>query len=144
MEGLTKAAGMFREAIGHTSREKLPVTLQEFPHGACGDATLLLGYYLKTLGFGTFDYVLGMGEDEDGGQYSHAWLRQGDIIVDITADQFRAKAPVIVTDASPWHEGFSTQVLHEADFHVYDSYTVATLSAAYGTIMETLEAAGSG
>lgn len=128
----------------HTHHGRNCLTLQEFPHGACGDATLLLGYYLKTLGLGTFDYVLGMGEGEDGDQYSHAWLRQGDIIVDITADQFPAKAPVIVTDASPWHDSFSAEVLHEADFHVYDGHTVATLSAAYGTIMETLEAAGGG
>lgn len=120
----------------------MPITLQGFPAGACGDATPLLGYYLKTHGFGTFDYVSGIGEDEDGERTSHAWLRQGDIIVDITADQFRDKAPVIVTDASPWHEGFEVEVPHEADFHVYDANTVATLSGAYAAIMETLEGFG--
>lgn len=139
MEELTKAAAVFRAAIEQTRAEKLPITLQAFPAGACGDATVLLGYYLKTQGFGTFDYVLGMREDADGERYSHAWLRQGGVIVDITADQFPGNAPVIVTHASSWHDGFEVEVLHEADFHVYDAYTVATLSAAYKTVMETVQ-----
>lgn len=77
MDELTKAAAAFRAAIEKTPAAKLPVTLQEFPHGACGDITLVLGHYLKTHGFGTFDYVFGMAKDEEGDRYSHAWLRQG-------------------------------------------------------------------
>ncbi|WP_376743579.1 hypothetical protein [Ensifer canadensis] len=71
MEELTNAAGMIREAMAHTSREKLPHAAGVPPWGL-RRCTLLLGYYLKTLGLGTFDYVLGMGEGEDGDQYSHA------------------------------------------------------------------------
>ncbi|KAB2716400.1 hypothetical protein F9K97_24275 [Brucella anthropi] len=139
MEDLTKAAEAFRAAMANTRPEKLPVTLQEFPHGTCGDATLLLGYYLKTHGFGTFDYVLGMATDDDRERYSHAWLRQGRIVVDITADQFPDQAPVIVTDRSPWHDGFEVEVPHEADFHVYDGHTAAMLGVAYKAVIETLE-----
>ncbi|MBD9638475.1 hypothetical protein IB277_19415 [Ensifer sp. ENS07] len=141
MDELAKAAGAFRAALENTPRAALPVTLQEFPNGACGDATLLLGTYLKTLGFGTFDYVLGRGED-NGETYSHAWLRQGNIIIDITADQFPGQEPLIVTGASPWHDGFEAEVQHEADFHVYDAHTVAMLGAAYAAVMATLEAMG--
>lgn len=128
MDELTRAAAAFRAAIEQTPAAKLPIGLQAFPTGACGDTTDLLGYYLKSQGFGTFDYVSSEGWDDDGEWYSHAWLRQGSVIVDITADQFPGKAPVIVTDASPWHDGLEGKVLHEADFHVYDGYTVSTLA----------------
>ena len=34
----------------------------------------------------------------------HVWLRQNDIVIDITADQFdEGQAKVIVTRHSPWH-----------------------------------------
>ncbi|MGG7539353.1 hypothetical protein [Rhizobium sp. 12,4] len=139
MNELVRAAAAFRAAIEQTPSAELTVTMQDFPHGACGDATLLLGYFLKTLGFGTFDYVLGLREDEEGEQYSHAWLRQGNVIVDITADQFPGKSPVIVTEETRWHDEFQAEVLHEADFHVYDGYTVAALSRAYAAIMGMIE-----
>ena len=58
-------------------------------------------YYSVTicelLGSGAFNYVLGMRVGEDGERYSHAWLPQGDTIIDITADQFPGQPPVIVT-----------------------------------------------
>lgn len=144
MEEIAKAAGAFRAAIEQTPAAGLPVALQKFPRGACGDATLLLGYHLKTQGFGTFEYVLGMGVDDEGDRYSHAWLRQGKIIVDITADQFPNNAPVIVAEASPWHEGFEVEVPHEADFHIFDGYTFASLSIAYKAIAANLEDPGAG
>lgn len=144
MDELANAAAAFRAAIERTPAAQLPIGLQGFPKGACGDATDLLGYYLKTQGLGTFDYVSGEGWDEDGEWFSHAWLRQGNVIVDITADQFPGKAPVIVTDASPWHDGFEAEVPHEADFHVYDPNTVSTLAAAYAVVLETLERMNSG
>ncbi len=139
MDELAKAAETFRAALENTPRAKLPIGLQAFPTGACGDTVDLLGYYLKAQGFGTFDYVSGEGWDDNGEWYSHAWLRQDNVIVDITADQIPGNAPVIVTDASPWHDGLEGKVLHEADFHVYDSYTVSTLAEAYAAVMETLE-----
>jgi len=62
---------------------------------------------------------------ETDGRHSHAWIKQGDIIIDITADQFdEIKAPIIETKASPWHDSFDTELLHEADFHVYDQATI--------------------
>lgn len=143
MDELAKAAETFRAALENTPSAKLPIGLQAFPRGACGDASLLLGYYLKTQGFGTFDYVSGAGWDENGEWYSHAWIRQGNVIVDITADQFAGQPPVVVTDTSPWHGTFEVEVPHEADFHVYkDAYAVAMLGGAYRTVMATLKAMG--
>lgn len=79
-----------------------------------------------------------MREDEDGEQYSHAWLRQGNIIV----DQFPGKPPVIVTEVTRWYDGFEAEVQHEADFHVYDGHTVAALARAYAAVIANLEGMG--
>ncbi len=138
IEKLAEAAAQFRRAIERTDPAKLPIGLRTFPVGACGDATLLLGAHLKSLGFGSFEYVLGRrGEGED--RHSHAWLRQGDILIDITADQFQEiEAPVIVATTSDWHGTFEVEVPHEADFRVYDERTATTLGAAYRVIRESL------
>lgn len=139
MEQLEIFARLFRTAIEQTPRDSLPITLQKFPAGACGDATLLLGHYLKSQGLGDFEYVQGQrGEAED--RHSHAWLRQEDILIDITADQFsEIDAPVIVTNDTAWHDSFETEVPHQADFAIFDENTVATLGAAYSAIADSLQ-----
>jgi len=47
----------FREAILQSHKNMLPVTLHDFPNGACGDASLLLGDYLYSIGYSQVDYV---------------------------------------------------------------------------------------
>nr|WP_319390503.1 hypothetical protein [uncultured Cohaesibacter sp.] len=138
MDVLTKMAGQFRKAIEITPIKSLPVTMKNFPFGSCGDATLLLGHYLKSNGFGIFQYALGeRGAGEK--RHSHAWLQRGVLLVDITADQFSEIAsPVIVTTNSEWHDTFETKLLNEADFNVYDHYTRATLGAAYTSVLRSL------
>ena len=139
MDELKAIATRFRRAIEETDRGNLPIQFKNFPAGACGDTSLLLGFYLKQQGAGAWDYVSGMRGEGDG-RHSHAWIKQGDIIIDITADQFdEIEAPVIVTNASPWHDSFDTEILHEADFHVYDQATIIMLSSAYANILDTLE-----
>jgi hypothetical protein len=141
VEQLEILARQFREAIERTPRNQLPLGLQNFPVGACGDATLLLGHYLKAQGFGYFDYVSGTrGEGDD--WHSHAWLRREDVIIDITADQFpEIDQAVIVATGSPWHGEFESEVLNEADFVVYDPHTAATLGAAYRVVLQNMAAA---
>lgn len=90
---------------------------------------------LTLQGLGTFDYVLG-----EKGDRTHAWIQHGDIIIDITADQFtEIDQAVIVAANSVWHEQFTSSVLHEADFMIYDNYTRATLGAAYHSVMQQFE-----
>ncbi|NTA40588.1 hypothetical protein [Agrobacterium salinitolerans] len=135
MEQLEILARRFRDAIERTPANLLPITFQNFPAGACGDATLVLGHYLKAQGLAAFDYVLGMRDN-----HSHAWLQHGDIIIDITADQFsEIDQSVIVTAHPTWHSEFAAEVLHEADFTIYDGYTAATLGSAYHAILQHME-----
>lgn len=135
MEQLEILARGFREAIERTPVNQLPISFQNFPAGACGDATLLLGHYLKAQGLSASNYVLGMRDS-----YTHAWLQHGEIIIDITADQFaEIEQSVIVTADPAWHSEFAAEVLHEADFAIYDGYTAGTLGAAYHTIFQHME-----
>lgn len=106
----------FRCAIESCDKSSLPVTFEHFPRGACGDATLLLAKFLEESGLGQFNYVLG---DRNGS--SHAWLENGDVVVDITADQFPDMPhPVVAAYKSKWHAAFCGEVQNVANFDIYD------------------------
>lgn len=134
MNDLNDAAKLFRDLIMRTQRNSLPITLQDFPNGACGDTALLLGHYLSELGYGEFRYYLGW----RGGR-SHAWLQSGLVIVDITADQFEDFGnPVFVSDRSPWHEDFVGTDQHVANLTVFGDATEAVLRGAYSAILSSV------
>jgi hypothetical protein len=77
--GISRAR--FGEAILRADRSRLPITLQSFPHGACGDASLLLGEFLAAHGYTRCAYVSGA-LTHDRHFQSHAWLDVDGIIVD--------------------------------------------------------------
>jgi hypothetical protein len=140
---LKSVATRFRLAIERCDRRQLPVCMQGFPAGACGDATLLLGTFLADQGLGTFMYVLGTRTDNEiDGRYTHAWLEGDGIIVDITADQFsEVDERVIVSKFSEWHSTFDRDEPNKADYRIYDRHTVASLGRAYATILTEMERA---
>ena len=128
---LIKLAGSFRSAIVESDPELLVVDLQNFPYGACGNASLLLAKYLENNECGKFDYILGKREGK-----SHAWLQNGSLIVDITADQFQDQnKTVIVTMNHCWHSSFNVINKHIADFLIYDENTISELSATFEQIL---------
>ena len=135
MNELNDAAAQFRNLITRTPRSHLPITLQNFPNGACGDTALLLGHYLAELGHGEFRYYLGWRDSR-----SHAWLQSGSVIVDITADQFDDfDDPVFVSDGSPWHESFAGTDQHAANLTVFGDAIEVMLRGAYRAIMASTE-----
>jgi hypothetical protein len=88
-----------RQAIEKCPRAELP--WPDFPRGACGDVSLILGQVLDDEGITGFQYICGNKYEPSS---SHAWLQNEDWIVDITADQFPdVSESVIVTNDSPWH-----------------------------------------
>ncbi|NEH85300.1 hypothetical protein HA464_14330 [Rhizobium leguminosarum bv. trifolii] len=121
----------FRSLIVACDPETLFVTLQTFPHGACGDASLLLARYLAERGHGEFRYMLGERDNR-----SHAWLQRGSLIVDITADQFAdcPLGPVYVGEDTGWHDVFAGEDLHVADYSIFDDHTKASLGASFARI----------
>jgi hypothetical protein len=127
-------AGQFRDAIEACDQARLPSTFQDFPTGACGDATLLLGKYLEQNGFGNFDYVFGAQAGK-----THAWLQKADLFVDITADQFADNDHrVIVEYASAWHGLFQEELSYVADFENYGDVMRDGYRATYALIAARL------
>lgn len=129
---IRRLATLFRRAIEATPKSELPNTFAEFPRGACGDATLLLAKFLEEHDCGAFNYVLG-----ERCEHSHAWLQQGELVVDITADQFEdVPGPVIVEHGSAWHVAFAGERRHVANLETYDTPTRERLRAAYRRIVK--------
>ncbi len=96
------------ETVPEVPPAQLPVQMRDFPHGACGDATMLLGAYLVDSGISGFEYVNSQ-RPYGGDWWCHSWLQRGDLVVDITADQFSdAPGPVIVDERSGWHSVFDS------------------------------------
>jgi hypothetical protein len=133
---LVNLVSLFRLAILRSRSSTLHLaTLQEFPRGACGDASLLLAKYLEVNNCGHSFYVLG----ERHGQ-QHAWLQLEEFIIDITADQFDDQdAGVIVTTESAWHASFNGKIHNVADFCLYDRTSVFLLTRAYQAITSCLK-----
>lgn len=125
-------ARAFRIAIESTPRSALPIGLAEFPVGACGDATMLLAKYLEEHGWGRSEYIEGRWRDGT----THAWLSIGDLIVDITGDQFEGMdCSVFVGRTSTWHVSFDQEPPRNADFDAYDEGTRSQLRAAYVSVL---------
>jgi hypothetical protein len=111
---------------------------EEFPTGCCGNASDMLGVYLKSRGLGDFDYIGGGKQSPravDGEiimhYQSHAWLKQGRIIVDITADQFpEVQEEVIVTTRSAWHRQWSIEGKPRPAGHWNGQYAMVFATAA--------------
>ncbi|MDD2422382.1 MAG: hypothetical protein PHU78_09640 [Heliobacteriaceae bacterium] len=137
LDKLRDLAAHFREAIVNCDPAGLPGALRRFPKRACSDASLLLARYLADWGYGPADYVCGVWGDEA----AHAWLQLGDIIIDITADQFHPLLkPVIVTRRSPWHQTFEEDMRCRADFALQPE-AAPNLAIAYAQIIQHLAGA---
>lgn len=67
---------------------------------------------------------------------SHAWLQAGDIVVDITADQFPEMTnPAIVQENSEWHARLNGEAENLGDYRIYDHQTVSYLGKLYAKII---------
>ena len=131
---IRELAAKFRFAILKVNPERLTITMRNFPVGSCGDASLLLAKFLQEKGYSGITYVCGWKNRQ-----SHAWLEVDDVVIDITADQFRDDMePVIVTQDRSWHSQFEEDFRHPADFDTYDAHTRASLCGAYLQIISAL------
>ncbi|MGO7035420.1 hypothetical protein [Rhizobium ruizarguesonis] len=130
MEELKALATDFRTRL-EEYRNDHGLTLQSFPEGACGDASILLAHHLTQYGFGPFRYMCGRRDDA-----THAWLTDGELIIDITADQFDDfDLPVFVSSTSSWHDASDGRDMHEAAITVWGDEWAAKFRAAYAALM---------
>ena len=129
---MRELAKRFRSALETSDRTKLPIGLQEFPRGACGDASLLLAKYLQDNGEIGITYVTGTN-----GRQTHGWLESDGIIIDITADQFDGFDDLVVTIDSTWHSQFEEQSKRVFNAE-HDINTTPSLYTAYNQITNLL------
>jgi hypothetical protein len=133
IEEVTALCQEFRAKLETCPKENPLITLKEFPHGSCGDASLLLARYLGKHDYGPFRYILGRR-----GERSHAWLLGHGLIIDITADQFPDfDNPCFVGEASAWYDEFEGEDLHVANCEVYGDYWAGILGQAYHHVVNS-------
>lgn len=127
-------------AVLESLAPSLPIGLAEFPRGACGDTSLLLGTLLVDHGVAGFEYICGdRGSHDDGTWTSHAWLHRDGLVIDITADQFDdGPGPVIVSSDSAWHRGFDWDSPSPSDFRSWHGPGTYDLYRAYGAVKTAL------
>lgn len=129
MDQLTQLVSAFRARL-ETYDNDHGLSLQWFPAGACSDASLLLAHHLSHYGLGPFRYICGRHGDA-----SHVWLSVGDLIIDITADQFDDfHEPAFVSTASPWHQALHGRDEHEASITIWGDEWAAKFRAAYAAL----------
>ena len=132
-----EACTAFRAALERTTPR--PVGLEGFPNGACGDTSELLADFLRSSGLGDPLFVSGRNGDHTS---THAWLELGDLIVDITADQFEdIEDRIIVTTDRNWYEArFPSVVSHRpAGLAHWDGPTHAEVARYYSRVAQVLD-----
>lgn len=143
-------ARKFRNTIEKLLKKNLikDIILNNFPFGCCSDASLLLAelFYRNNI---SCKYVSGIYYC-DNKAYTHAWLVvEGDIIVDITGDQFidnkrllNYNQKVYIGKLDKLHELFINEDIIIQDFfgiEKYDSNLKYRLEEIYNKIIEYFE-----
>lgn len=75
-----------RDAMEDEVIKRSYIGFNDYPAGACMDASTLLGVLLERNGFGLYQLV--SASNEKGKWFSHAWLENDKYLIDITANQF--------------------------------------------------------
>lgn len=128
-------ADKFRSAIEHC-KDDLPVPFHNFPKGSCSPVALLFGTFLKDNGMGEFDYLSGARWQQPGEMETHAWIMQGDLLIDITADQFpEINEKVFLTRDMSWHKKFEIMHQYLADYRQEEP----KLDSTYKKILSVLK-----
>lgn len=132
-------ADKFREAILKCDSTELPLSLAYFPTDSCAEASILLGTYFKENGINGFLLIKGRRGEGDSLE-THYWLEKDDMLVDITADQFKeVKKQIVITEAdSEFYVSFVKSTQHEADYRIVAAKDDRSrLEAVYDYILET-------
>lgn len=128
-----------RGAIEVSPVSSRPITARNFPNGACGDASLLLGAFLVDHNINGFRYQSGRNYSDANRPYSHAWLVRDGLVVDITADQFEFGFPsILISQDERWYGEFDLDEPGEADFRAHhDGFP--ELARYYASLLRNLD-----
>jgi len=103
LDRIRAVAERYRSALESTPFGDRDGSLTDFPERCCHHASFLLLCHFGQLGIEGFAIYQGTSPEDE--SQKHQWLQKGDLVVDITADQFlRHGLPsVVVTHDSAWH-----------------------------------------
>jgi len=127
----------FRDALETDEVKGAYFIFNNFPAGACMDASILLGVYLQETGFGQFSYT----QSENAEGKTHSWLENDTFIVDITADQFSGieeKVIVKIRNNTDTHLGFTVSCKSTTDLNVLVGPIFCDIVNAYERIKKHL------
>jgi len=139
MNGVNKLKAEVRKVRKAFEKIKhlLPDSFKKFPKGCCGPVSLILNEYLYIKGYGKFKYVCGdKGKGKE--KRSHAWLEEGEYIIDITADQFSGCLPVVVTKDRGFYNDFNIKEMKVVRIRDYDLRTRKELNLVLNKIKNNL------
>ena len=118
----TAEAEKARKVFEKHHNEIDPNTLDSFPKGACGIASILLAHWLREKGVEDLEYVSGTCGDQ-----SHGWLETDAFIIDITLDQFDpAFSNVYIGQSTDKHNEFVDQTRSAPTITDYDKAPLST------------------
>ncbi|MBT2541649.1 hypothetical protein J7E99_13260 [Streptomyces sp. ISL-44] len=84
--------------------------LVSFPSGTCGLISEFVCQYLRDRGLGSWEYVPGERHSPSTGEWqgTHGWARQGQVVIDLTADQFdgEGRPPVWAGESDDWYRSW--------------------------------------
>jgi hypothetical protein len=123
-----------RQAILATPAHMRTPGLEDFPHGSCGDASLLLHTLFRDAGSSNSKVVSAERGSPDGQKdwTSHAWVKCGTLVIDITADHFDPTFPVVyVGPAGAFHLSFAIESESEATLNEYSGPMIPVLIDLY-------------
>lgn len=108
-EFLFHVASAFRDAFDQTDLSQAHGFLRGFPKGNCNRATLFIGRFLHEE-YNLSGYEVCGDRESPDGLDSHAWLKIGNTIIDITCDQYNEnKEKVITSFDSAWHKSWQNK-----------------------------------
>ncbi len=101
----------------------------------------MLGAYLSDSGLGAFDYIVAARGGKGNIPWtSHSWLERGNLVVDITADQFSdGPSEIIVSESSEWHGQFSISERLLGDFRKWPPKANDYLPGLYFSLLTILQ-----
>ena len=121
----------FRLAFEQCTGRLRAVSLKNFPRGSCGDVSDMLGLFIREKLKVECEYVSGRSNG-----HSHAWLEYEGIVIDITADQFSAKEPVVVGRNYKFHESFSVEIRRFPSIDLANGAHYLDLRGDYRTVVD--------
>jgi hypothetical protein len=105
---IKEIASQLRRAMEFADFSDCPSNLAGFPSQCCDHAGSLLMILFRECGIEGFEMLRGQHPNCGRDQW-HVWIQRGNVVVDITADQFGGQHQSVIVGESLWHAEFCVE-----------------------------------